>query len=247
MYVYQNVSTVPLTIPELNIVIAKGAFSAPIPEPTETLKAFVASGMLKQDTAQVSEAMVNTNTAVIAGNTQQEVPSQEAAAVAKPEVKPGVHYLPVEKPDPDTMIRKYEQKAGVKDAVKNTVVAIRDGANPNPFGEVPPEAMATMLQQQGRNFSSEISSADYIEDQAQQIIAKSVGAMPRTAAHNAPIPPGTPAEFLPFLNMAILQKKIAVFKATDAKYLTNLKNYERDPHVISCIDMKLMELNTAQK
>lgn len=247
MYVYQNTSTIPLSIPELNMVIAKGSFSAPLPEPTETIKAYLASGMLRQEKAIISELPSGSNSGVIAGNTAQEVPTMEAAAVAKPEVKPGVHYLPVEKPDPDAMIRKYEQKAGVKDAVKNTVVAIRDGVNPNPFGEVPPEAMATILSQQGKGFSSEISSADYIDDQAQKIIAKSVGAMPRNASVAPTIPPGTPQEFVPFLSMQLLQKKIAVFKATDAAYLTNLKNYERDPHVISCIDMKLMELGPAQK
>lgn len=239
MTVYKNTSKIALTIPELNVVIPAGGFSSPIPAPTETINEYLTHGMLTAEQVSVTEGSTPTAPVITSGTaTQAEMQGKPAAAVAAP----GVHYLPVAATDPHSRIKNYEGKGGVKDAVQHTVVAIRDGQNPNPYTEIPPESMATILQQHGKDFSSEVTSGEYIEDQAQQIIAKSVGAVTRSAAANQPLPANTPADLKPWLQQTPLQKKIAVFKTQDAAFLANVRNYERDTNVISCIDTKLAEL-----
>lgn len=240
MSVYKNTSKVALTIPELNLVIPAGGFSSPIPAATESINEYVKHGMLTAEEVTVPEMPAGTNnTAVTSGNgTPTEMQGKPAPAVATP----GPQYIPVMNTDSASRVRNYEGKAGVKDAVQHTVVAIRDGANPNPYGEIPPESMAGILKQHGRDFSSEVPLGEYVEDQAQQIIARSVGAVTRTAAAQQPLPPDTPTELRAWLQQTPLQKKIAVFKSNDAAFLTNVRNYERDANVISCIDTKLTEL-----
>lgn len=241
MHIYKNTSKVALTIPELGIVIPVGGFSSPIPEPTETIKELVAHTMLQDTPVEVGESgLPKGNAAVMAGETSTEMQGKPAPAFAAP------IYLPVANTPPQSRIKNYEGKGGVKDAVQHTVVAIRDGSNPNPYSEIPPESMATILQQSGKNFSTEMSSGEFIEDQAQQIISKSQGAGLNRTAVAQPLPANTPNELRPWLMQTQLQKKIAVFKTTDAEFLATVRNFERDANVISCIDTKLSEMNAGK-
>ena len=252
-YVYQNITEIALQIPELNLIIPVGGYSAPIMEETATLKVFSASGMLVKSEVTVANVPNNGNTAVTQGSKVNEMMGKQAPVVGgprnpadlaaiNPNTKPGVHMLEIKKSTPAELIQAYEGESGVKQALTQSVVAIRDGSNPNPYGEIPQDAMASILKVQGKEFATEISSGQYVEDEAQRIITAA------TQAAGAPRPaavvqdPNAPAELKPWLGMTGTQKKISIYKTADAAVLTHIRNYERDTNVISCIDTRLSEI-----
>jgi hypothetical protein len=252
-YVYRNTSEIALPIPELGITIPAGAYSAPLLEETPTLKAFSASGMLVKEVTTMANVPNNGNTAVVQGNKVNEMMGKQAPVVGgprnvadlaaiNPATKPGIHMLEIKQSKPGELIKAYEGKSGVKDALTRSVVAIRDGSNPNPYGEIPQEAMSSILQVQGKEFATEVSSGQYVEDEAQKIItAATVAAGPARPAAVVQ-DPNAPAELKPWLSMSGVQKKMSIYKTADAAVLTNLRNYERDTNVISCIDTRLSEI-----
>jgi hypothetical protein len=243
---YKNVSTIALQIPELSITIPVGGYSAPILEETVTLKAYNASGMLLREAVTVENVPNVGNAAVLQGGTVSEMTGVPAPAYAKPDVKPGIHMIQIATKKPEDMIKAYEGKPGIKDAMSNSVVAIRAGDNPNPYGEIPQDAMSSILQTQGKGFSSEISTGAFVEDEAQKIITQAVAAQGGPRQSPVVQDQHAPAELKPWLAMSGTQKKMSIYRSSDVTTLTQLRSYERDVNILACLDTKLSELSTGK-
>ena len=260
MFRFKNDAKVALPIPELNMVVPAGGYSAPMTESTPTVDAYLSGNLFVKESMNIPEMASGHAEAIAQGGA---TPANDAAGVIAPvtagpqlttvatpapaadrPVKPGPAYIDLKISTPEEKAKAYDNKAGVREAMANTVVSIGTGGQPiNQFGEIPAEEANKLLRTSGKgNFSVEISTGDYIADEAQKIIASANGVVAAPRPESYKLPEGLPTELAPFFKQTALQKKIYIYKSASADVLNAVKVFEKDPNVLSCIDQRLGEL-----
>jgi hypothetical protein len=262
MFRFKNAAKVALPIPELNMLVPAGGYSAPMTESTPTVDAYLSGNLFVRESMNIPE-MASAHSEAIA---QGSAPANDTAGVIAPvtagpqlttvatppaklpdrPTKPGADYIDLRVSAPTDKIKSYDNQAAVRDAISNTVVSIGTGGQPiNQFGEIPQEEANKLLRAQGKgkgNFSVEVSSGDYIADEARNIIASANGVVSAPKPETYKMPEGLPPEMQPFFRQTALQKKIFIYKSASVDVLNAVKVFEKDPNVLSCIDQRLGEL-----
>lgn len=246
---YKNTSPIALTINELNTVVPKGGYSAPMPEPTESIKAYLDGNLMTVEEVDITNIPAEEVKGVMAGNKSEEIDTTgsakpEVANPAKPTSSAAPDYIPFSKTSNEEKVKNYDQSGAVKQATANTVVSVGTDIQAfNQHDEIPKdEASAILKQASSGKFSEELDSNKYVEDEAKKLISSAAGVVSTPAPTEAAVPEGTPEEFHPFFKQTLLQKKITIFKSNDPKYLSGVKPFEKHPAVVSCIDQRLEEL-----
>lgn len=270
---FKNVSTVALSIPELNLMVPAGGYSAPMSESTPTIDAYLAGHLFIKENLSVPEIPGTGPKAITQGSATTEVdttgsarplvsgPDQQAQTPAAQPQAPAkapvvtankptaqVDYLPPKMSSNTERINNYDKQSGIVKAVEGTVVSI--GADPsqlNQFGEIPSDEASRILKSASRGeFSQEMPVNQVVKDEAQKIIDRAAGVVSNPPT-NYPLPEGVPEEIAPFFKQTGLQKKIFIFKSSNATILEQVKGFEKDPNVLSCIDQRLQELEPTKK
>ena len=253
MFQFKNVSPVALQVPELGITIPKDGYSAPMPSGTPTLDAYVAGKLMEKQPLNNNNNEVpkpeNATRAVVQGNATTE--TNTAGPVNAIHAGPGqptahLDYIPPKVSTPEEKAANYDNQAGVRNAIANTVISVgTDPTNFNQQGEIPADEARRLVRAAGAaSFSTEVSGGQYIADEAQKIIASAAGVsqVAPVPASSYTLPEGVPAEIIPFFQQTGLQKKIFIYKTANAEILQKVKSFEQDVNVLSCIDQRLAEL-----
>ena len=256
MFRFKNVSPVALQVPELGISIAKDGYSAPMPTGTPTLDAYVTGNLMVKEALTISEtsgipaaptqAPAQAVTQGDANGLETNTAGPAKAIHAGPGMVPAkLDYIPPRMSSKEEKAKNYDNQAEVRNAIENTVISIgSDAVNFNSNGEIPDDEARRLVRAAGaHSFSTEVSGGQYIADEAQKIIASASGvtAVPKTAAQYK-LPENLPAELAPFFQQTGLQKKIFIYKTTNAEVLHKVQGFEKDVNVLSCIDQRLAEL-----
>jgi hypothetical protein len=254
MFRFKNVSPVALQVPELGIAIPKDGYSSPMPSGTPTLDAYVTGQLMVKETLNISEVSgtgpgaIPPVQAIVQGGAPIETNTAGPAnAIHAGPGQPGLKldYTPPRMSSKEEKSKNYDNQAGVKNAIENTVISIgSDPVNFNSNGEIPDDEARRLVRSAGSSsFSTEVSGGQYIADEAQKIIASASGitAKPKVAA-DYKLPENLPAELAPFFQQTGLQKKIFIYKTTNAEVLHKVQGFEKDANVLSCIDQRLAEL-----
>ena len=247
MFRFKNVSAVALPIPELNMIVPKDGYSAPMMEATPTLKEYVKGSLFTQEPLDVPEMPGTGPKAIVQGGAPTETDTKGAVTplVAGPAMKlANLDYIPPKVSTPGEKLKLYDNQAEVKNAVANTVISIgTDATNFNRNGEIPDDEARRLVKAAGASsFSTEVSGGQYVADEAQRLIAAASGVVAAPRPQDIPVPEGVPAGLLPFFQQTGLQKKIFIYKSASSEYLQQIKGFERDANVISCINQRLVEL-----
>jgi len=256
MYRFKNVSPVALQVPELGITIAKDGYSAPMPEGTPTLDAYVSGNLMTKEPITIAETSgIPTPTPAtppVQAITQGEANGPEtntAGPVKTIHAGPGqpmakLDYIPPKSSSASEKARNYDNQAGVREAIANTVISIgSDPVNFNGNGEIPQDEATRLVRAAGASsFSTEVSGGQYIADEAQKIIASASGVSAPQPPTSYKLPENLPAELAPFFQQNGLQKKIFVYKTANAELLQKVQGFEKDVNVLSCISQRLAEL-----
>jgi len=224
--VYKNTSGIPLSIPELNVLIPAGGFSAPLTG-TPSLEVFVSKGLLEVSKQELLDGAPNPGNSAVVG---EPAPSTNNTTYTPAKPKDIVVGVPIVRHDAKTLVKNYEGKPGIADATKNTKVEI-DG-----------QISSVIVKGPKDNFANEIPTEDYIEDQAKDLLKQSRSARSDAATGIKPLPADAPQELTDWFGLNITQKKIKVYKSDDAAFLESLKNYENDGNILKCISEKLTEM-----
>ena len=133
---FKNILDVSVMIvePELNIMIPKGGYSAPLSadqvSKSPTLKAYrdVAKILVEESVVVGESISPTTNSAVTAEPKGQSIdtPPGNKEIAGTIVAKPQPVYIPIAKTDSTQKNKSYGNKPGVIDATKNTVVNIRE-------------------------------------------------------------------------------------------------------------------------
>ena len=244
MFRYKNVSPVALSVPELNAIVPKDGYSAPMPSSTPTLDAYVEGKLMVKEAIDIPELANESIKGVVQGGAVTELKTAgPATAIVAGPAAVKLDYIPVSVTTNKEKLNNYDQSAEVAKAIANTVVSVGTDLNGiNQFGEIPNEEATRLVRSKGAStFSTEVNTSSYVADEAQKIIASASGVVSNPPT-NYPVPEGVPADIAPFFQQPGQWKKIFIYKTTSAETLLKVKNFERDANVLSCIDQRLAEL-----
>ena len=110
---FKNVSAVALPIPELNVIVPKDGYSAPLPEATPTLKAYISGNLFTQEAVDIPEISGATVQAITQGDVNA---NDNAGKVAPVIAGPGqptakVDYTPLKVSTAAEKLKNYDNSA----------------------------------------------------------------------------------------------------------------------------------------